>query len=94
MYREPKALTAVFITLMEAAETGLELRLAASYRTVHFYHAQNVSGPRSEHVIILGKTAVSGTQQLDWLFSTYHLLANNEGEVRSSFAEQKWHHYS
>lgn len=94
LYRELKTLTAVFITLMEAAGSGLELRLAASYRTVHFWHAQSVSGPHSEHVDYFNKSAVSGTQWLDWLLSTYYLLANNEGEVRTSSAEQKWHQYS
>lgn len=36
LYREHKTLTAVFITLMKAAGTGLELRLTASYRTIRF----------------------------------------------------------
>lgn len=50
LYRELKTLTAVFITLVEAAGTGLELRLTVSYHTVHFCLAQRVSGPHSEHV--------------------------------------------
>lgn len=36
LYHELKTLSAVSITLMEAAGIGLERRLTLSYRTVHF----------------------------------------------------------
>lgn len=85
LYCELKTLSAVFITLMEAVGTGLELRRTASC-LLTCWECERPKLPAWRWFL----------ECCFWIMMaglSSHLLAINEGEVRTS-SEQKQHQYS